>query len=98
MSKIALGLDSSTQGLAAVALDIDSRAILWEHALDYLGDSRLTGFGLGPDYILPPSEPGEANQPAALYIAALEAMTIRENLPPPTENISRLISHCSWHR
>jgi len=74
MRRLSLGLDSSTQGLAAVAVDLDSRETVWKHALDYRADSRLAGFGLTGDYILPPGEPGEANQPAALYFASLEAM------------------------
>lgn len=74
MRRLSLGIDSSTQGLAAVAVDLDSRETVWEHALDYRAGSRLAGFGLTGDYILPPGEPGEANQPAALYFASLEAM------------------------
>ncbi|MCE5272652.1 xylulose kinase, partial [bacterium] len=74
MPRLSLGLDSSTQGLAAVAVDLDSRETVWEHALDYRGDSRLDRFGLAADYLLPPTEPGEANQPAALYFASLEAV------------------------
>lgn len=74
MPRISLGLDSSTQGLAAVAVDIESRRVLWEHALDYRADPRLDRFGLGDDYILPSSEPGEANQPVELYFASLDAL------------------------
>ncbi len=72
--RLALGLDSSTQSLSAVVIDIDSAEKCFEHSLDYRADERLNQFGIGEDYILPPSEEGEAEQPPLMYLASLDAM------------------------
>ena len=76
MSKIrlALGLDSSTQSLSAVVIDIDTAEKCFEHSLDYRADERLNPFGIGADYILSPTEEGEAEQPPLMYLASLDAM------------------------
>ncbi len=71
--RLSLGLDLSTQSLSASVLDIDRREAVISHSLNYLKDPRLNGFGIGPDYILPPREEGEADQPPALFLAALDA-------------------------
>ena len=52
--RLALGLDSSTQSLSAVVIDIDAAEKCFEHSLDYRTDARLNQFGIGEDYILPP--------------------------------------------
>ena len=72
--RLALGLDSSTQSLSAIVIDIDTAEKCFEHALDYRADTRLNGFGIGEDYILPPREEGEAEQPPLMYLASLDAM------------------------
>ena len=72
--RLALGLDSSTQSLSAVVIDIDAAEKCFEHSLDYRADERLNQFGIGEDYILPPSEEGEAEQPPLMYLASLDAM------------------------
>ena len=72
--RLALGLDSSTQSLSAVVIDIDSAEKCFEHSLDYRADERLNQFGIGEDYILPPSEEGEAEQPPLMYLASLDAL------------------------
>ena len=72
--RLALGLDSSTQSLSAVVIDIDTAEKCFEHALDYRADARLNDFGIGEDYILPPREEGEAEQPPLMYLASLDAM------------------------
>lgn len=72
--RLALGLDSSTQSLSAVVIDIDTAEKCFEHSLDYRADARLNGFGIGEDYILPPREEGEAEQPPLMYLASLDAM------------------------
>ena len=72
--RLALGLDSSTQSLSAVVIDIDTAEKCFEHSLDYRADTRLNGFGIGEDYILPPREEGEAEQPPLMYLASLDAM------------------------
>ena len=72
--RLALGLDSSTQSLSAVVIDIDTAEKCFEHSLDYRTDARLNQFGIGEDYILPPREEGEAEQPPLMYLASLDAM------------------------
>lgn len=73
--RLALGMDLSTQSLSAVVLDIDSRAKVYEHSLDYLKDRRLDGFGIQrKDYIVPPRTEGEADQPPKMFFASLDAM------------------------
>ena len=73
-SRLALGLDSSTQSLSAVVIDIDTAEKYFEHSLDYRADARLNRYGIGEDYILPPREEGEAEQPPLMYLASLDAM------------------------
>ena len=91
-SRLALGLDSSTQSLSAVVIDIDTAEKCFEHSLDYRADERLNHFGIGEDYILPPREAGEAEQPPLMYLASLDAMfaDMRE-AGLPLENV-RLIN------
>ena len=72
--RLALGLDSSTQSLSAVVIDIDTAEKCFEHSLDYRADARLNRFGIGEDYILPPREEGEAEQPPLMYLASLDAL------------------------
>ncbi|MFC1946515.1 FGGY family carbohydrate kinase [Chloroflexota bacterium] len=73
--KKALGLDVSTQSISAVVLDMDTWSVVWEYSLDYCRDARLNIFGIRlEDYILPPETEGEANQPAGLFLAALDAL------------------------
>ena len=72
--RLALGLDSSTQSLSAVVIDIDTAEKCFEHSLDYRADARLNHFGIEDDYILPPREEGEAEQPPLMYLASLDAL------------------------
>jgi xylulokinase len=83
MVQLALGLDSSTQGLKGVLVDMEARRIVWHKALDYRADDRLNSFGVNEQYILPPSEPGQADQPVAMYLASLDAFfsDMAEELP-----------------
>ena len=91
-SRFALGLDSSTQSLSAVVIDIDTAEKCFEHSLDYRADARLNQFGIGEDYILPPREEGEAEQPPLMYLASLDAMfTDMREAGVPLESI-RLIN------
>jgi xylulokinase len=71
----ALGIDSSTQGTTAVAVDLASFEVMAEARVGYRDDPRLRGFGLqdGPP-LLPGREEGEADQPATLFLAALDAV------------------------
>ncbi len=72
---LVLGIDSSTQGTTAVVLDRGSFATVAEAKVRYRDDPRLVSFGLTEGApILPPREEGEAEQPAALFLAALDAV------------------------
>lgn len=71
--RLALGLDASTQSFSYVLVDVDAAEVVLEGSLDYLKDKRLNGCGLGPDYIVPPRVPGEADQLPQLFLAGLEA-------------------------
>lgn len=70
-----LGLDSSTQSLTAVVVDIEEGRVLFERSLDYARDERLAGYGMERrSYLVPPRVPGEADQPPMLYLASLDAL------------------------
>ncbi len=72
--RLSLGLDSSTQSLSAIVINIDTAEKCFEHSIDYRADERTNGFGIGEDYILPPKSEGEAEQPPLMYLASLDAM------------------------
>ena len=74
MARLALGLDSSTQSLSSVIVDIDNAEKIYEHSLDYRQDERLNDYGIGSDYVLPPRIEGEADQPPEMFLASLDAM------------------------
>jgi len=73
---LALGIDSSTQGISAVAVELGDFSVAAEASLRYRDAGRLAAFGLPAEGapILPPRAPGEADQPAALYLASLELL------------------------
>ena len=72
---LVLGIDSSTQSTTAVALDGATFETVAEAKIRYRDDPRLASYGLSEGApILPPREPGEADQPAALFLDALEAL------------------------
>jgi len=72
MPRLALGLDSSTQSLTALAVDIDKKETVYKVSLDYRAEPGLSAFGIREDYILPPEEEGEACQPVKMYFASLD--------------------------
>ena len=73
--RLSLGLDISTQSFSAVLVDVDTRDMVYQYSLDYQKDARLKKYGIqGQNYILPPKNEGEANQPAKMFLAALEAL------------------------
>lgn len=80
MQRLSLGLDSSTQKLQAIVIDIDTGEKVFDRTLNYRIDPRLKEFGLNNDYILSPRNHGEADQPAKIYFASLDAMF--EDIPP----------------
>lgn len=70
-----LGLDSSTQSLSAVVVDRRNAQVVKAVSVAYKNDPRLTGFGVDPELmLLPPRNPGEADQPPLLFLASLEAL------------------------
>jgi xylulokinase len=72
---LVLGIDSSTQSTTAVILDRTSFATVAEARVRYRDDPRVAKYGLTEGApILPPREPGEADQPAALFLDALDAL------------------------
>lgn len=73
--RLALGLDSSTQSLSAVLIDLDTREQVFEYSVSYRNDDRLKGYGFEHDtMVIPPREPGEADQPPRLFLASLDAL------------------------
>jgi len=69
-----LGIDSSTQGTTAVLMNLSTNSVAAEARIRYRDDPRLSGYGLMEGQpLLPPREEGEADQPALLFLAALEA-------------------------
>ena len=74
-SRTVLGIDASTQSLSAILLHSHTGDVLWSRSLAYRDDPRLLGFGFEHDtLIIPAREPGEAEQPPRLFIAALDAL------------------------
>ena len=72
---LVLGIDSSTQSTSAVVLDRAGFGLVAEARVRYRDDPRLASYGLSEAApILPPRESGEADQPAALFLAALDAL------------------------
>jgi len=72
---LVLGLDSSTQSLSAVVVDRRTNQTVRTASIVYKDDPRLAGFGLDPELVLlPPRNPGEADQPPLLFLASLEAL------------------------
>ncbi len=70
-----LGIDSSTQSTTAVLVDLGNLSVAAEAQVRYRDDPRLAGFGLEENQILlAPREEGEADQPALLFLAALDAV------------------------
>ena len=64
MKRLSLGLDSSTQSMTGVLIDIDNGEIVYSKSLDYASDPRLNCYGINhKEYLVPPREAGEADQP-----------------------------------
>lgn len=73
--RYSLGLDSSTQSLTAVVIDLDKGSVIYDKSLDYAKDERLNGYGIRhSEYICPPRESGEADQPPEMFLASLDAL------------------------
>ncbi|MBN2434131.1 MAG: xylulose kinase [Spirochaetes bacterium] len=75
MKRLSLGLDSSTQSMTGVLIDIDNGEIVYSKSLDYASDPRLNCYGINhKEYLVPPREAGEADQPPLMYIASIDAL------------------------
>ena len=73
---LVLGIDSSTQGTAAVVLDRRTLAVVESKKLNFRDDERLSRY-LPPGASTPvliAREPGEADQDPMMYLAALGAL------------------------
>jgi len=73
---LVLGIDSSTQGTAAVVLDRRTLAVVESKKLNFRDDERLSRY-LPPGTSTPvliAREPGEADQDPMMYLAALDAL------------------------
>ena len=93
--RLALGLDLSTQSLSAVVLDIDAREAVLNLKVGYARDLDAARYGIRTsDYILPPREDGEAEQPPAMYFEAMDSLlaALKES-ELPMENIA--VVNCS---
>ncbi|MFO7729861.1 MAG: FGGY family carbohydrate kinase [Spirochaetia bacterium] len=72
---LSLGIDLSTQSITGVLVDPTDGKVVYEHSLSYTADTRLDGFGIDhQSFIIPPRRHGEADQPPALFLTALEAL------------------------
>jgi xylulokinase len=71
---LVLGIDSSTQSTAAVVLDRKTFETVAEVKIKYRDHPKLAKYGLTDGApVLPAREKGEADQPAVLFLDALEA-------------------------
>src|SRR5262245_7726876 len=68
-----LGLDSSTQSLSAVVIDVrgDRRSVVWQHALNF--DATLPAYGTRYG-VLPNDDPRVAVSPPRMWAEALDRM------------------------
>jgi xylulokinase len=71
MARLFLGLDSSTQSLSAIVIDLDSRKVVYEASLNF--DRNFTGFGTN-NGTLRNSDPLVVHSPPLLWAEALDAM------------------------
>ncbi len=72
---LSLGIDLSTQSITGVVVDPQQGQVVYERSLSYVTDARLQGFGIDyQSFLVPPRRRGEADQPPALFLTALEAL------------------------
>lgn len=75
MKGYSLGIDMSTQSVTATALDMESGGRAGVLSLNFAEDARLNRYGIDREsYLVPPREPGEADQPPRMFMAALDAI------------------------
>jgi len=74
-SPLSLGLDLSTQSLTGVLIEPESGSVIDSRSLSYIHDPRLNGYGIDHrSFLIPPRRVGEADQPPALFLAAIDAL------------------------
>src|SRR5260221_7446441 len=71
MGKLFLGLDSSTQSLSAVVIDLDTRKVVYEKSLNF--DQALPQFKTR-NGVLPHRDPLVKHSPPLLWAAALDLL------------------------
>ena len=74
MGKLFLGLDSSTQSLSAVVIDLDTRKVVYEHSLNF--DQELPQFKT-KNGVLPGRDPLVKHSNPLLWVAALDLLFAR---------------------
>ena len=71
MAKLFLGLDSSTQSLSAVVIDLVARKVVYEHSLNF--DRALPQYGTR-NGVLPNRDPLVKHSPPLMWAEALDLM------------------------
>jgi len=74
MSKLFLGLDSSTQSLSAIVIDYDSRKVVYEHSLNF--DQALPHYKT-QNGVLPNADPLVKHSPPLMWAEALDLLFAR---------------------
>ncbi len=82
-----LGLDSSTQSLSAVVIDLDAREVVLDHSISF--DERLPEFGC-TNGVLPNADPTVAHSDPLLWLAALDLLC--EELPGKGVDLSQIVA------
>ena len=71
MSRLFLGLDSSTQSLSAVVVDLDARGVVYETAVGF--DDALPAYGTR-NGVLPNADPRAVHAPPLMWAEALDIL------------------------
>jgi len=82
-----LGLDSSTQSLSAVVIDLDNRKVVLDHSINF--DERLPDFGC-PNGVLPNKDPQVAHSDPLMWLAALDLLL--EELPQQGIDLAQVVA------
>ena len=82
-----LGLDSSTQSLSAVVIDLDARDVVLDHSINF--DERLKKFGC-KNGVLPNDDPQVAHSDPLLWLAALDLLC--SELPGKGIDLSQIVA------
>ncbi len=82
-----LGLDSSTQSLSAVVIDLWTREVLLDYTINF--NERLPEFGC-EDGVLPNDDPQVAHSDPLLWLAALDLMC--KELPEKGIDVSEILA------